>query len=110
MRCASPLSPHVNYSALSRLPRVPRRCAAMASASSSPRLGFLGAGMMAEALAKGFDKAGVARASDMVATDINAERMAVFAGASPFRALFSLCQLTFPLQLLASQRLRRARR
>jgi pyrroline-5-carboxylate reductase len=56
----------------------------MASASSSPRLGFLGAGMMAEALAKGFDKAGVARASDMVATDINAERMAVFAGAPPF--------------------------
>ena len=85
MRCAAPLSQHVTKSASSLRRPTSRNMAA--AASSSPRLGFLGAGMMAEALAKGFAKAGVAQASDMVATDINAERMAVFAGAPPSRAL-----------------------
>jgi pyrroline-5-carboxylate reductase len=50
--------------------------------ASSVRIGFLGAGMMAEALAKGFVKAGVAQAANMTATDLSDARLAVFTRAS----------------------------
>jgi len=49
--------------------------------AAPPRIGFLGAGMMAEALAKGFVNAGVATASGIVATDIAQARKDVFAAA-----------------------------
>jgi hypothetical protein len=49
--------------------------------AAPPRIGFLGAGMMAEALAKGFVKAGVASAGGIVATDIAQARKDVFAAA-----------------------------
>jgi hypothetical protein len=58
--------------------RAPARTLAMAA---QPRIGFLGAGMMAEALAKGFIKAGVASASGITATDIAQQRKDVFAAA-----------------------------
>ena len=41
------------------------------------RLGFIGSGMMAEALARGFIQAGVASSSQMCATDISLERREV---------------------------------
>ena len=50
------------------------------STSPSLRIGFAGAGMMAEALAKGFAAASVASFGSMVATDINAARQDVFRG------------------------------
>ncbi|CAI5995601.1 unnamed protein product [Closterium sp. NIES-64] len=43
------------------------------------RLGFVGAGQMAEALARGMSAAGVVAASDMSAMDLSQERLAVFA-------------------------------
>jgi pyrroline-5-carboxylate reductase len=49
--------------------------------AAPPRIGFLGAGMMAEALAKGFIKAGVATAGGITATDISQQRKDVFAAA-----------------------------
>lgn len=58
--------------------RAPARTLAMAA---PPRIGFLGAGMMAEALAKGFIKAGVATAGGITATDISQQRKDVFAAA-----------------------------
>jgi hypothetical protein len=58
--------------------RSPARTLAMAA---PPRIGFLGAGMMAEALAKGFVSAGVATAGGIVATDIAQARKDVFAAA-----------------------------
>ena len=42
------------------------------------RVGFIGAGQMAEALARGFIAKGVVKASDMVATDPVAARRDVF--------------------------------
>ena len=42
------------------------------------KVGFVGAGMMAEALAGGFDKAGVAAFSDMSCIDPNQSRMDLF--------------------------------
>ncbi len=42
------------------------------------RVGFIGAGQMAEALARGFISKGVVKASDMVATDPVAARRDVF--------------------------------
>lgn len=71
----------------------PRRCAAASAAMSSPpaaapalRVGFLGSGKMAEALALGFAVAGAAPLALMAATDVSAERRAVFsaAGVSSF--------------------------
>eukprot|EP00914_Ancora_sagittata_P032025 GHVO01064861.1.p1 GENE.GHVO01064861.1~~GHVO01064861.1.p1 ORF type:complete len:269 (+),score=43.58 GHVO01064861.1:30-836(+) len=44
------------------------------------RIGFLGAGQMAGALARGFVKCKFAQASDIYLTDINAECLKVFAG------------------------------
>ncbi|GJP37555.1 hypothetical protein CLOM_g21952 [Closterium sp. NIES-68] len=44
------------------------------------RLGFVGAGQMAEALARGMSAAGVVAASDMSAMDLSQERLAVFSG------------------------------
>lgn len=49
--------------------------------SSSPldtRVGFIGAGQMAEALARGFINKGVIKAENIFATDIVKERRAVF--------------------------------
>eukprot|EP00232_Nephroselmis_pyriformis_P030962 CAMPEP_0182862212 /NCGR_PEP_ID=MMETSP0034_2-20130328/5936_1 /TAXON_ID=156128 /ORGANISM="Nephroselmis pyriformis, Strain CCMP717" /LENGTH=272 /DNA_ID=CAMNT_0024994243 /DNA_START=4 /DNA_END=822 /DNA_ORIENTATION=+ len=46
----------------------------------SGRIGFLGAGMMAEALAKGFIAAGVSTADSMSCFDVNAARIQVFGG------------------------------
>lgn len=77
MRCAAPAA-----LPLHRLARPHRSRTAAAAMASSVRIGFLGAGMMAEALAKGFAKAGVAKASLMVATDLSDARLAVFASAS----------------------------
>ena len=60
----------------------PRSYAARTVAMAAPlRIGFLGAGMMAEALAKGFVNAGVASADGIVATDIAQARKDVFAAA-----------------------------
>lgn len=53
----------------------------MAASTSNLRVGFAGAGMMAEALAKGFAAANVASLSNMVATDINEARRNVFSAA-----------------------------
>ena len=58
-----------------------RSAARTAAMAAPPRIGFLGAGMMAEALAKGFVKAGVASAGGIVATDIAQARKDVFAAA-----------------------------
>lgn len=46
----------------------------------APRVGFVGAGMMAEALAKGFIKAGVASAQDVACVDTAEARKDVFRG------------------------------
>lgn len=43
------------------------------------RVGFVGSGMMAEALAGGFDKAGVAAFTDMSCIDVNQSRLDLFA-------------------------------
>lgn len=42
------------------------------------RLGFIGAGQMAESLARGWDRAGVLKASQMCCTDVNASRLKEF--------------------------------
>ncbi|CAI5506785.1 unnamed protein product [Closterium sp. Naga37s-1] len=44
------------------------------------RLGFIGAGQMAEALARGLSAAGVVDIADMAAADVNSDRLAVFQG------------------------------
>jgi len=49
--------------------------------SGDLRVGFLGAGMMAEALARGFDTAGVAQLRNMTAFDVAQPRREVFASA-----------------------------
>ena len=59
----------------------PRSSARTLAMAAPPRIGFLGAGMMAEALAKGFVAAGVASAGGIVATDIAQARKDVFAAA-----------------------------
>ena len=59
----------------------PSHAARTVAMAAPPRIGFLGAGMMAEALAKGFVNAGVATASGIVATDIAQARKDVFAAA-----------------------------
>ena len=43
------------------------------------KVGFIGAGMMAEALAGGFDAAGVASFKDMSCIDVNQARLDLFA-------------------------------
>jgi hypothetical protein len=45
---------------------------------ASTRIGFIGAGQMAEAIARGLDKAGVVPADKMCASDVNVSRMKVF--------------------------------
>jgi hypothetical protein len=86
----SPLQPHSPALAappqhrVRRSPHHRRTLAVMASAASAPpalRIGFLGAGMMAEALAKGFVSAGVASAASITATDLAQARKDVFAAA-----------------------------
>lgn len=57
------------------------RAVAMTSVPSNLRVGFAGAGMMAEALAKGFAAANVASFSNMVATDLSEARRNVFRSA-----------------------------
>eukprot|EP00897_Mesotaenium_endlicherianum_P000476 jgi/Mesen1/10429/ME000082S09932 len=42
------------------------------------RLGFIGAGQMAEALAKGWDSAGILKFNQMYCSDVNVERVAAF--------------------------------
>jgi hypothetical protein len=84
-----PLQPHAPalaapHRVLRRAPQHRHTLATMASAAaSSPslRIGFLGAGMMAEALAKGFVSAGVASAASITATDLAQARKDVFAAA-----------------------------
>ena len=51
------------------------------SSSSDLRVGFLGAGMMAEALARGFDAAGVATLRNVTAFDVAAPRREAFTAA-----------------------------
>ena len=46
---------------------------------SNKRIGFIGAGQMAEALALGFVNKGGVKASNVYATDINQDRKDVFA-------------------------------
>lgn len=46
--------------------------------ASDKRIGFIGAGQMAEALARGFIGKGVAKAENVYATDVVAERKEVF--------------------------------
>jgi hypothetical protein len=75
---ASPLRLSPQRRARASRPSHAARTVAMAA---PPRIGFLGAGMMAEALAKGFVNAGVATASGIVATDIAQARKDVFAAA-----------------------------
>lgn len=47
-------------------------------APDATRLGFIGAGQMAESLARGWDTAGVLKASQMSCTDVNASRLKEF--------------------------------
>ena len=51
------------------------------SSSSDLRVGFLGAGMMAEALARGFDAAGVAALRNATAFDVAPPRREAFTAA-----------------------------
>ncbi|GJP44418.1 hypothetical protein CLOM_g3826 [Closterium sp. NIES-68] len=44
------------------------------------RLGFIGAGQMAEAVARGLSAAGVVEYADMAAADVSSDRLAVFQG------------------------------
>ncbi|KAG0590728.1 hypothetical protein KC19_1G122300 [Ceratodon purpureus] len=56
-------------------------CVAVAMAAdmlANTRVGFIGAGQMAEAIARGLDKAGVVPANKMCASDVNVGRMKVF--------------------------------
>lgn len=46
----------------------------------SKRIGFIGAGQMAEALARGWDQQGLLEVSRMICTDPNAQRLEVFRG------------------------------
>ena len=46
--------------------------------STSRKIGFIGAGQMAEALARGFIDRKMVKAEDIVATDISAARKQVF--------------------------------
>ena len=84
MRLASVLNLHSSVRAAAPPQRArcpPPRAAPLsvwASMSEPLRIGFLGAGVMAEALAKGFAKAGVAQAAHMTATDLAQSRRDVF--------------------------------
>lgn len=57
------------------------RTVAMSAVPSNLRVGFAGAGMMAEALARGFAAANVASFANMVATDLSEARRDVFRSA-----------------------------
>ena len=48
--------------------------------SSDKRIGFCGAGQMAEALARGFMNKGVVKAENIFCTDVNSDRKEVFKG------------------------------
>ena len=64
-----------------RPPQTRPRTLAVARAMATPvtrRIGFIGAGQMAEALARGFVDKGVCGAADIFATDPVAERREVF--------------------------------
>ena len=50
----------------------------MATSLQKACLGFIGAGQMAEAIARGLDRAGVLPVSRMFAADVNADRCQVF--------------------------------
>ena len=84
MRLASVLNLHSSVRAAAPPQRarcLPSRAVPLsvsASMSEPLRIGFLGAGVMAEALAKGFAKAGVAQAAHMTATDLAQSRRDVF--------------------------------
>jgi hypothetical protein len=46
--------------------------------AAGTRIGFIGAGQMAEAIAKGLNSAGVVRCDQMIAADVNLGRCKVF--------------------------------